>query len=120
MAPADNPNPGNFANRPKEEVQSIASKGGQSSGGGFASMDPDKQVGHVAYMNWLVDANVPDSETSLRRVEKLRADRSSLDRRRQAKRARREARNKLMDSQRGESWQSGLRRYCRCQCNRWE
>ena len=42
----DNTNPGNFANRPKEEVQSIAQKGGQSSHtGGFASMDPDKQVG---------------------------------------------------------------------------
>lgn len=41
---ADN-NPGNFANRPKEEVQAIASKGGQAShSGGFASMDPDKQV----------------------------------------------------------------------------
>src|SRR2546423_1920883 len=39
-----NTNPGNFANRPKEEVQEIASKGGQSSAGGFASMDPDKQV----------------------------------------------------------------------------
>jgi general stress protein YciG len=38
-------NPGNFANRPKEEVQEIASKGGQAShSGGFASMDPDKQV----------------------------------------------------------------------------
>ncbi|KAK5101602.1 hypothetical protein LTR24_000658 [Lithohypha guttulata] len=41
---ADN-NPGNFANRPKEEVQDAASKGGQSSAGGFASMDPDKQSG---------------------------------------------------------------------------
>lgn len=40
-----NDNPGNFANRPKEEVQNIASKGGQSShAGGFASMDADKQV----------------------------------------------------------------------------
>jgi general stress protein YciG len=39
-------NPGNFANRPKEEVQEIASKGGQSSAGGFASMDPDKQVSY--------------------------------------------------------------------------
>ncbi|PQE30581.1 Conidiation-specific 10 protein [Rutstroemia sp. NJR-2017a WRK4] len=39
-----NTNPGNFANRPKEEVQEIASKGGQAShSGGFASMDPDKQ-----------------------------------------------------------------------------
>ncbi|EGY16009.1 conidiation-specific protein [Verticillium dahliae VdLs.17] len=42
---ADNNNPGNFANRPKEEVQEIASKGGQASHkGGFASMDADKQL----------------------------------------------------------------------------
>ncbi|KAH6604381.1 conidiation-specific 10 [Trichoderma cornu-damae] len=41
---ADNTNPGNFANRPKDEVEQIASKGGQAShSGGFASMDPDKQ-----------------------------------------------------------------------------
>jgi len=42
----DNTNPGNFANRPKEEVQAIASKGGQSGteNSGFASMDADKQV----------------------------------------------------------------------------
>lgn len=41
----DNTNPSNFANRPKEEVSSIAQKGGQASTqGGFASMDPDKQV----------------------------------------------------------------------------
>ena len=57
-----NDNPGNFANRPKvggscfypscfplttlqEEVQNIAQKGGASShSGGFASMDPEKQV----------------------------------------------------------------------------
>lgn len=40
-----NDNPGNFANRPKEEVQDIVRKGGQlSHSGGFASMDPDKQV----------------------------------------------------------------------------
>ncbi|KAF1829498.1 hypothetical protein BDW02DRAFT_560993 [Decorospora gaudefroyi] len=39
-----NDNPGNFANRPKEDVQAAASKGGQSShNGGFASMDADKQ-----------------------------------------------------------------------------
>lgn len=36
-------NPGNFANRPKEEVREIASMGGKASGG-FANMDPDKQV----------------------------------------------------------------------------
>ena len=40
----DNQNPGNFANRSKEDVQNAASKGGQSSAGGFASMDADKQV----------------------------------------------------------------------------
>ncbi|KAL4801640.1 hypothetical protein BDV18DRAFT_164693 [Aspergillus unguis] len=41
---AHNENPGNFANRPHEEVQNIARKGGQSShNGGFASMDVDKQ-----------------------------------------------------------------------------
>ena len=39
-----NDNPGNFANRPKEEVQAAAQKGGSASAGGFASMDPDKQV----------------------------------------------------------------------------
>ncbi|KAK5168488.1 conidiation-specific protein [Cryomyces antarcticus] len=40
----DNDNPGNFANRPKEEVQAIGSKGGQAShSGGFASMDANKQ-----------------------------------------------------------------------------
>lgn len=39
-----NTNPGNFANRPKEEVREIASKGGKAShSGGFASMDPEKQ-----------------------------------------------------------------------------
>lgn len=42
---ADNTNPGNFANRSKEEVQAAAQKGGQTTGvGGFANMDPDKQV----------------------------------------------------------------------------
>jgi general stress protein YciG len=32
MSSTGNTNPGNFANRPKEEVQEIASKGGQSRG----------------------------------------------------------------------------------------
>jgi general stress protein YciG len=42
-----NSNPGNFANRDKEEVSEIGRKGGQSShSGGFASMDPQKQVCH--------------------------------------------------------------------------
>ena len=47
---ADNPNPGNFANRPHEEVENIARKGGQTSHqGGFASMEADKQVGKSIY-----------------------------------------------------------------------
>ncbi|MCJ1289436.1 hypothetical protein MMC34_000968 [Xylographa carneopallida] len=40
---ADSSNPGNFANRPKEEVKEIASKGGQASGtpgGSSGSSDP--------------------------------------------------------------------------------
>jgi hypothetical protein len=42
---SDNTNPGNFSNRPQEQVEDIARKGGQSShSGGFASMDPSKQV----------------------------------------------------------------------------
>jgi hypothetical protein len=46
-----NDNPGNFANRPKEEVQEIASKGGQAShNSGFASMDPDKQVCQISHL----------------------------------------------------------------------
>ncbi|GIC88712.1 general stress protein [Aspergillus udagawae] len=45
---SSNQNPGNFANRPHEEVENIARKGGQSSHqGGFASMDPKKQA-HIA------------------------------------------------------------------------
>lgn len=42
---ATNDNPGNFANRPKEDVKAAAQKGGEHShGGGFASMDAEKQV----------------------------------------------------------------------------
>ncbi|EAU36083.1 conidiation-specific protein 10 [Aspergillus terreus NIH2624] len=41
---SDNTNPGNFSNRPQEQVENIARKGGQSShSGGFASMDSSKQ-----------------------------------------------------------------------------
>lgn len=42
----DNQNPGNFANRPQEEVSNIASKGGKTGteNSGFASMDKDKVV----------------------------------------------------------------------------
>ncbi|KAJ5175391.1 uncharacterized protein N7482_001268 [Penicillium canariense] len=44
---SSNTNPGNFANRPHEEVSRIAQQGGQSSHqGGFASMDPSKQTSH--------------------------------------------------------------------------
>jgi hypothetical protein len=50
---SSNPNPGNFANRPRDEVKEIARKGGQKGGkiggrargvGGFHDMDPGKQV----------------------------------------------------------------------------
>ncbi|EED18021.1 conidiation-specific protein Con-10, putative [Talaromyces stipitatus ATCC 10500] len=42
------PNPGNFANRPKEELREISKRGGQKGGratgvGGFHDMDPQKQ-----------------------------------------------------------------------------
>jgi len=44
MSSTGNDNPGNFANRPHEEVVEAAKKGGEAShSGGFASMDPDKQ-----------------------------------------------------------------------------
>lgn len=47
--PQNHPNPGNFANRPREELSKIAHKGGKKGGkatgvGGFHSMDPEKQV----------------------------------------------------------------------------
>ncbi|KAJ5958790.1 uncharacterized protein N7479_005940 [Penicillium vulpinum] len=43
------PNPGNFANRPREELSEIGHKGGKKGGkatgvGGFHDMDPEKQV----------------------------------------------------------------------------
>lgn len=42
---SENTNPGNFSNRPHQEVENIVSKGGQSSHeGGFPSMDARKQV----------------------------------------------------------------------------
>ncbi|KAF2083720.1 hypothetical protein K490DRAFT_50915 [Saccharata proteae CBS 121410] len=41
----DNFHPGNFTNRPREEVSEIASIGGQAGRkGGFAAMDSDWQV----------------------------------------------------------------------------
>ncbi|PCH07793.1 Hypothetical protein PENO1_009780 [Penicillium occitanis (nom. inval.)] len=45
---AAHPNPGNFANRPKDELREIGKKGGQKGGratgvGGFHNMDPGKQ-----------------------------------------------------------------------------
>lgn len=41
MSSTGNTNPGNFANRPKEEVQEIASKGGQSRGTGSSGGSAD-------------------------------------------------------------------------------
>ena len=45
MSSTGNTNPGNFANRPHEEVVEIAKRGGQASHtGGSASTDPEKEV----------------------------------------------------------------------------
>lgn len=43
------PNPGNFANRPKEQLSEAGRRGGKKGGkargvGGFHNMDPEKQV----------------------------------------------------------------------------
>lgn len=55
---ADNTNPGNFANRDKDEVRAIGQKGGQATGtGGFASMDPDKQVRELTALHHNCHAN---------------------------------------------------------------
>jgi general stress protein YciG len=80
---ADNGNPGNFANRPKEEVQNIASKGGQAShNGGFASMDADKQVCNCSSPTLHCIALTVCSARSHPRAEKLRLAVSSQDPRR--------------------------------------
>ena len=49
MSGTENTNPGNFANRPKEEVREIAAKGGHASGGGgntasYTSADDNSNV----------------------------------------------------------------------------
>jgi len=53
----DNQNPGNFANRPKEEVQNIASKGGQTGteNSGFVSSTYLRNYcGETDYINRLL------------------------------------------------------------------
>ncbi|KAK0755591.1 hypothetical protein N5P37_011833 [Trichoderma harzianum] len=50
---ADNTNPGNFANRPNDEVREIASKGGQASSGSFEpgsekASEAGKKGGHAS------------------------------------------------------------------------
>lgn len=76
---ADNQNPGNFANRPKEEVQAAAQKGGQTSTtGGFASMDSDKQVRNLAQgVDLFHIINYGLRKQLLRREEKHLADHSN-------------------------------------------
>lgn len=48
FATAPHPNPGNFANRPKDKLARAGRKGGRKGGkahaGSFQSMDPEKQV----------------------------------------------------------------------------
>ena len=48
-APGSHPNPGNFANRTREELSELGRQGGKKGGkargvGGFHDMDPEKQV----------------------------------------------------------------------------
>lgn len=76
---SDNPNPGNFANRPHEEVENIARKGGQSSHqSGFASMDPNKQVRRSTYCMYDTRLTLY-SMTSPRKAVKLQEEASSLE-----------------------------------------
>jgi hypothetical protein len=69
---SDNPNPGNFSNRPHEEVENIARKGGQSSHqSGFASMDSDKQVSKsILYLCY----NIANLKKFFRRTLPRKAD----------------------------------------------
>jgi len=48
MAGTQSDNPGNFANRPKEEVQEIASKGGKASHGGGGGTSASDNPGNFA------------------------------------------------------------------------
>jgi hypothetical protein len=55
---------------PKEEVQEIASKGGKAShSGGFASMDPDKQVSHRNPEYWWCVLTVHSARSPLREAK---------------------------------------------------
>ena len=40
-------NPGNFANRPKEEVRELAAQGGRASGGGASGGDKSSSGGNT-------------------------------------------------------------------------
>lgn len=55
----ENTNPGNFANRPTEEVQAIAAKGGHASHGGGNSAQSDTKTGNTNPGNF---ANRPTEE----------------------------------------------------------
>jgi general stress protein YciG len=113
MAPTDNSNPGNFANRPKDEVSEIASKGGQTShSGGFASMDPDKQVGRseTYSITYPLTDNL-HSAILLPRVATHRVDLSNQDLRRRGRLARREAGSKDECSLKRSAMRSVIWRY---------
>jgi hypothetical protein len=85
---SDNPNPGNFANRPHEEVENIARKGGRSSHqGGFASMDPDKQVCKSTYCVYDKQTDSIYRGTSPRKAVMLQAEAFSLETRELKKQA---------------------------------
>jgi general stress protein YciG len=61
MSSTGNTNPGNFANRPKEEVQEIASKGGQSRSNG-SSGDTTETTSSTGNTNPGNFANRPKEE----------------------------------------------------------
>ena len=63
MSSSGNTNPGNFANRPTEEVIEIAKKGGQAShGGGSASVEPETTESSTGITNPGNFANRPKEE----------------------------------------------------------
>lgn len=110
-----NDNPGNFANRPKEDVQSAAQKGGSASAGGFASMDPDKQVRPLVPTLLFDDPHILFRRTLRPWAAKHPAGRSSLAVRR---RRRRDVKAVLHLNVMGNQKRSCVVRSILCSCTR--
>ncbi|CAD6566723.1 MAG: hypothetical protein ASARMPRED_000123 [Alectoria sarmentosa] len=64
MSSSGNTNPGNFANRPKEEVIEIAKKGGQASHGSHGGGSTNKEAETAGNTNPGNFANRPKDEVS--------------------------------------------------------